>query len=135
MVFATKVGKIYPYLHLLLMSGCLFWYAVIEPSGGSDRFFLAALLGYAIIVLFFGWLSRQKYIKLANLFLVHTFFDGALIAFIIRLTGGFGSDFTLAFYPVVAMAAVVSTGWRGYVCSIWYEVTMDSWILFPKSSS
>jgi hypothetical protein len=122
MVFATKVGKIYPYLHLLLLGACLIWYHFAKPGAVSSQYILAALLGYSIIVLFFGWLGRQKFIKLSNLFFAHAIFDAVIIAIIVMFTGGFKSDFYLAFFPVVALASVVSVGWRGYAGAIWYGI-------------
>ena len=120
MVFATKVGKIYPYLHLVLVGACLVWFRIAEPAGIFRRYFLFTILAYSVVVLFLGWLGRQKFIKLHNLFFVHATFDAVMIAMIVRLTGGFQSGFYLAFFPVVALASIVSVGWRGYVGAVWY---------------
>jgi diguanylate cyclase (GGDEF)-like protein len=120
MVFASKVGRIYPYLHLLLLGGCLFWYVIADPPVKSQSFILLTLLGYSIIVLLLGWLGRQKFIKLNALFFTHAIFDAIVIGFIVRFTGGFESDFYLAFFPVVALASIVSKGWRGYAGAVWY---------------
>lgn len=135
MVFATKVGKIYPYLHLLLLGGCLAWYAASEPVAGSAYYILLSLLSYSIIVLFFGWLGRQKFIKLNNLFFAHSIFDAVVIAIVVRFTGGFLSNFFLAFFPVVALAAIVSSGWRGYIAAIWYGVCYWLAVYFAGESS
>ncbi len=120
MIFASKVGKIYPYLHLLLLGACLLWYRFGKAAQDSELIILYALLGYALIVLFFGWLGRRKYAASANLFFAHSLFDAAIISIVIRYTGGFNSEFYLAFFPVVALASVVSNGWRAYILAIWY---------------
>jgi diguanylate cyclase (GGDEF)-like protein len=120
MVFATKVGKLYPYLHLLLLGGCLFWYSLAKKTAGHEEYILSTLLVYAAVVLLLGWSGRHKYVRLSNLFFVYAVLDAAAVAMIIRFTGGFGSNFYLAFFPVVALASVVSVGWRGYVAALWY---------------
>jgi diguanylate cyclase (GGDEF)-like protein len=120
LVFSSKVGKIYPYLHLLLLGACLLWYRFGKAAQDSELVILYALLGYALIVLFFGWLGRRKYCTSANLFFAHALFDAAIISVVIRYTGGYNSEFYLAFFPVVALAAVVSDSWRAYFLAFWY---------------
>jgi diguanylate cyclase (GGDEF)-like protein len=129
-VFSTKVGRIYPYLHLVLLGACLLWYRLGRTSQGSELIILYSLLGYAFIILIFGWLGRHRYLGSANLFFTHAIFDGAIIAIVIRLTGGYGSEFYLAFFPVVALASVVSKGWRVYVGAAWYGLCYWS-ALYP----
>jgi diguanylate cyclase (GGDEF)-like protein len=122
MVFSTKVGKIYPYLRLLLLSGCLIWYNIAKPQIGSHYFILSALLGYTAVILFFGWLGKHKYIKLSNHFFALAVCDAIIVAVVVKFTGGFRSEFYLAFFPVVALASIVSIGWRGYVGALWYGI-------------
>jgi diguanylate cyclase (GGDEF)-like protein len=122
LVFSSKVGKIYPYLHLLLLGACLLWYRFGKAAQDSELVILYALLGYALIVLFFGWLGRRKYCTSPNLFFAHALFDAAIISVVIRYTGGYNSEFYLAFFPVVALAAVVSDSWRAYFLAFWYGV-------------
>jgi diguanylate cyclase (GGDEF)-like protein len=119
-VFATKVGRIYPYLHLVLLGACLLWYHLGRASHGSELIILYSLLGYALIILLLGWLGRHKYLASADLFFAHAVLDSAIIAIVIRYTGGYSSEFYLAFFPVVALASVVSRGWRTYAGAVWY---------------
>jgi diguanylate cyclase (GGDEF)-like protein len=58
--------------------------------------------------------------RLANVFFILAVLDAAVISMIVRLTGAFNSNFYLAFFPVAAMAAMVSVGWRGYFVAAWY---------------
>jgi len=120
MVFATKAGRIYPYLHALLLGACLIYYLLGRAALNSRSTILFILVIYAMIVLSFGWLRRQKYLCLNNLFFAHSVFDAVIIAIIIRNTGGIRSEFYLAFFPIVALASVVSVGWRSYFGAIWY---------------
>ncbi len=120
MVFASKVGKIYPYLHLILLGACLIWYHFGQATPGSENAILYALLSYAVIVLLFGWLSRQKYLFSNNLFFSHAIFDSAIIAVVVRFTGGYESEFYLAFFPAVALSGVVSNGWRAFLGTFWF---------------
>jgi len=122
----------YPYLHLLLLGACLLWYRFGQAAEGSALIILYSLLAYAVIVLIFGWMGRQRYFSYTNLFFAHAIFDAAIISIVIRCTGGFNSDFYLAFFPVVALAAVASTGWRPYAAALWYGLCY--WIaLYPMN--
>ena len=120
MVFSSKVGKIYPYLHLILLGACLLWYRYMQPVPNSQILVLVAILMYAVMVLFFGWLGRQRYIANYNLFFTHAIFDAIIIAIVIRYSGGINSEFYLAFFPVVTLASVVSKGWKAFVQAFWY---------------
>jgi diguanylate cyclase (GGDEF)-like protein len=122
LVFASKVGKIYPYLHLILLGACLLWYRFGRASEGSAPFILISLLAYALIILLFGWLGRRRYCGSSNIYFGHAIFDAAIISIVIRCTGGYNSEFYLAFFPVVALASVGSTGWRAYIGAIWYGI-------------
>jgi diguanylate cyclase (GGDEF)-like protein len=122
MVFASKVGKIYPYLHLLLLGACLVFYKFGRAAAGSEALFMISILIYAILILFISWLGRQKYFSPVNIFFIHAIFDAVIISLVVKFTGGFNSIFFLAFFPVVALASVVSLGWRSYINAVWYAV-------------
>ena len=122
MVFSSRVGKLYPYLHLVLLSACLAWYWFAKTPASSQALALSVLLFYGLLVLFCGWLGRQKYIRPANLYFLHGLCDALVIAAVIHFTGNMHSEFYLAFFPVVALAAVVSSGWRATLLIFWYAV-------------
>jgi diguanylate cyclase (GGDEF)-like protein len=122
MVFSTRVGKLYPYLHLVLLSACLAWYWFARPDSTSRALVLSILLVYGLFILFCGWLGRQKLVMPSNLFLLHGICDALVIGTVIHFTGGLHSEFYLAFIPVAALAAVVSAGWRATVLIFWYAI-------------
>jgi diguanylate cyclase (GGDEF)-like protein len=122
MVFSTKVGRLYPYLHLVLLSACLAWYWFAKSYPDSQASVLFMLLAYAVFVLFCGWLGRHKYLVPAKLYFIHAICDAVIIGIVIHFTGGMASEFYLAFFPVVALASVVSSGWRATLLVFWYAI-------------
>lgn len=123
MGFANKVGKFYPYLHLLLLSGCIYWYFTVAAESDAGALILYSLLAYAAIILIFGWMGRRKLISSQNLFFALSLFDAAIISILTRYTGGHYSDFYLAYFPAVALASVICLNWRTYIGAIWYGLT------------
>ncbi|MEE9554470.1 MAG: sensor domain-containing diguanylate cyclase [candidate division Zixibacteria bacterium] len=122
MIFASKVKKIYPNLKGILLAAGFVWCfsAYIPPD--SRRHVLYVLLIYAFILMLFSLLKRKQIFLVDNLNFVSQFFDALVIAAIIRYTGGFYSDFYLAFFPVVALASVFCERWRSVVGALWYGV-------------
>jgi diguanylate cyclase (GGDEF)-like protein len=122
MIFATKAGRIYPYLHFVLLGACICYYIFGQIAPGSRALILISLISYGLLVLILGWLGRQKFMSLTNMFFAHSVLDGSIISLMIKFTGGFYSDLYLAFFPIVAMASVVLTGWRIYFGAAWYAI-------------
>lgn len=120
MLFATKVKKVYPYLHAFLLAAGFFWCYSAGLAPGLRDLILYALLSYAILILVFNWLHSKRYFRTDKLYFVSQFFDAAIIAVLIRHTGGLDSEFYLAFFPVVALASIFFTGWRALVVALWY---------------
>ena len=113
MIFGTKISRFYLYSHIMLLFLGLYWY-VYEPqaSNQSHSLILNALLVYSFTVLLIDWVMRIKLFNANDLVFINILCDAILITFIVRLTGGFYSQFYLCFFPVAALAAVVSVGWR-----------------------
>ncbi len=120
MLFATKVKRIYPYLHAILLAAGFLWCYLGGLASGLRDLILFALLTYAILILAFNWLHSKRYFSTDKLYFVSQFFDAAIIAVLIRYTGGLDSDFYLAFFPVVALASIFCNGWRSLVGALWY---------------
>jgi diguanylate cyclase (GGDEF)-like protein len=132
MVFASRIGKIYPYLHLLLLGACLLWYHFGQVAPNYDNIILYSLLGYAVIILSCGWIGLRKFIDFDILLFIHGIFDAIIIAIMVKFTGGFASDFYLAFFPAVALASVVSASWRSYIGAFWFGLCF--WLAsYPQS--
>lgn len=121
MLFATKVKKIYPYLHAFLLAAGFLWCYAGDLASGLRDLILVALLSYAILILVFNWLHSKRYFSADRLYFVSQFFDAAIIAMLIRFTGGLDSEFYLAFFPVVALASIFCSGWRSLVGALWYS--------------
>lgn len=122
MVFASKIRKIYPYLKGILLSVAFFWSLTYQDAGRDRNLILYILLSYGVIVLFFSWLHNRQYFKTDSLYFLGQFFDAAMIAAVVRLTGGLSSEFYLAFFPIVALASIFSTKGRAVVGAIWYSL-------------
>lgn len=120
MIFAAKVKRIYPYLHAFLLAAGFLWCYLGDLESGPRDLILFALLAYAVLILAFGWLHSKKYFSAEKLYFVIQFFDAAMIAILIRYTGGIESEFYLAFFPVVALASIFCIGWRSVVGALWY---------------
>ncbi len=120
MLFATKVKRIYPYLHAFLLTAGFLWCYLGGLASDLRDLILFALLTYAILILVFNWLHSRKYFSADRLYFVSQFFDAAIIAVLIRHTGGLDSEFYLAFFPVVALASIFYSGWRSLVGALWY---------------
>jgi diguanylate cyclase (GGDEF)-like protein len=122
MLFATKVKRIYPYLHAFLLAAGFLWCYAGDLASGPRDLILFALLSYAILILVFNWLHSGRYFSADKLYFVCQFFDAAIIAMLIRHTGGLDSEFYLAFFPVVALASIFCSGWRSLVGALWYGI-------------
>jgi hypothetical protein len=120
MLFATKVKRIYPYLHAFLLAAGFLWCYTGDLASGLKDLILFALLSYAILILVFNWLHSKRYFGADRLYFISQFFDAAIIAMLIRHTGGLDSEFYLAFFPVVALASIFCSGWRALVGALWY---------------
>lgn len=132
MVFASKVKRIYPYLKGILLAAGLVWCLAGYPPRASRDTVLYTLLAYAFLLLVFGWLHKRQFFKTDNLHFISQFLDAAIIAMIIRSTGGLYSEFFLAFFPVIALAAVFNVGWRAFAGAIWYGVCF-LWAVYDPS--
>ena len=119
MIFGSKISRFYLYSHIMLLFLGLYWY-VYEPgtSTQSHSFILNALLVYSFIVLLIDWVMRIRLFNTDDLVFVNVLCDALLITFIVRLTGGFYSQFYLCFFPVAALAAIVSVGWRSVASAL-----------------
>lgn len=132
MVFASRIGKIYPYLHLILLGACLLWYRFGHVAPIYNNIILYSLLGYAIVLLSCGWISSRRFIELDVLLFIHGIVDAIIIAIMVKFTGGFSSGFYLAFFPAVALASVVSANWRSYIGAFWFGLCF--WLSsYPQS--
>lgn len=120
MLFATKVKKIYPFLHAFLLGAGFMWCYWGGLADAPRDLILIALLTYGILILVFNWLHSKRYFSADRLYFVSQFFDAAIIAVLIRHTGGLDSEFYLAFFPVVALASIFCSGWRSIVGALWY---------------
>lgn len=120
MVFASKIKKIYPYLKGILLIAGFLW--TLDADILPDRRFtiLYFLLAYAIISMVFGWILRKQFFETDKLYFVSQFSDAAMIALVVRLTGGLNSDFYLAFFPIVALAAVYCVRIYTIFGALWY---------------
>ena len=120
MIFASKVKKIYPNLKGILLAVGFAWCFSVPVSMDARRTVLFLLMGYAATLLIFNWLHKKRLFDADNLYFISQFFDAILIAFIVHFTGGFFSEFYLAFFPVVALASVFCERWRSFVGAFWY---------------
>jgi len=120
MVFAAKARKIYPYLKGILLTTGYFWCLDSYLPGQPRTLAFYLLLLYSVIILTFEWLHKRSFLKLDTLYFSSQFFDALIIAAVINLTGGLGSEFYLAFFPTVALAAVFVTDYRAIVSALWY---------------
>ncbi len=122
MIFASKVKKIYPNLKVILLAAGFMWCFSPSISPVSRNYVLYTLLAYAFFMLVFGWLKRTRFVKVDTLNFVSQFLDAVVIAVIVRFTGGFYSDYYLAFFPVVALASVFFEKWRSALGALWYGI-------------
>lgn len=132
MLFATRVKRIYPVLHALLLAAGFFWchYLILGPR--QKEITLIALLVYASLILVLNRPFLVRLLNTTNQYFLGQFFDAAMIAVVIRYTGGLNSDFYLAFFPVVTLASVFCAGWRSVVGAIWYALCYLAAVYDPQ---
>ncbi len=88
MLFATKVKKIYPYLHAFLLAAGFMWCYAGDLASGIRDLILFALLSYAILILVFNWLHSKRYFSADRLYFISQFFDAAIWLFVVLFKGG-----------------------------------------------
>lgn len=132
MLFTTRVKRIYPVLHALLLVGGFLWCRHVNPAPREKEIILIALLVYAVLILILNRMFLGRLLNTTNQYFLGQFFDSALIAVIIKYTGGLNSDFYLAFFPVVTLASVFCAGWRSVVGAIWYAICYLAAVYDPQ---
>jgi len=120
MIFSIRVKTLYPYINVLLLLVGLGWCLFAPELTGPKNAILYSLLAYAAIAIILRWLYKNKAFSIDTLYFVGYFFDGAIIATLIKFTGGLSSEYYLVFFPVVVLLSVFSENWKSIVGAAWF---------------
>jgi len=122
MIFSTKIKNLYPYINLMVLFIGLGWYMFAPAFSGPKIVILNSLLIYAVVAGILKLLYRKKIFNIDSFYFVGYFFDGAIIAIIIKLTGGINSEFYLVFFPVVILLSIFSENWKSILGAAWFGI-------------